>query len=59
MLRGAVSAWYAIYLDVPTPGRVYVQPIVAVLLTAELGLFVIIRAQRRERRAVNFQPEEP
>ncbi|HET9516070.1 MAG TPA: c-type cytochrome, partial [Gemmatimonadales bacterium] len=59
VLRGAVSAWYAIYLDVPTPGRVYVQPIVAVLLTAGLGLFVIIRAQRRERRAVNFQAEEP
>ena len=48
-VRGAVSAWYAIYLDVPTPGRVYVQPVIAVLLTAGLGLFVVIRAQRRER----------
>lgn len=48
-VKGAVSAWYAIYLDVPTPGRVYVQPIVAVLLTAGLGLFVVYRAQRRER----------
>jgi mono/diheme cytochrome c family protein len=50
-VRGAVSAWYAIYLDVPTPGRVYVQPLVAVLLTAGLGALVIIRAQRRERQS--------
>jgi hypothetical protein len=48
-VKGSVSAWYAIYLDVPTPSRVYVQPVVAVLLTAGLGLFVVIRAQRRER----------
>jgi len=45
--RVAVSAWYAIYLDVPTPTRVYVQPIVAGLLTAGLGLFLVLRAQRR------------
>jgi len=48
-VRGAVSAWYAVYLDVPTPARVYVQPIVAGLLTAGLGLIVVIRAQRRGR----------
>jgi len=47
--RNAVSAWYAIYLDVPTPTRVYVQPIVAGLLTAGLGLLVVFRAQRRAR----------
>lgn len=45
--RSSVSAWYAIYLDVPTPTRVYVQPIVAGLLTAGLGLFVVLSAQRR------------
>jgi DMSO reductase family type II enzyme heme b subunit len=50
-VRGSVSAWYAIYLDVPTPGRVFVQPVLAALLTAGLGVFVIIRAQRRERGA--------
>ena len=46
-VRGAVSAWYAIYLDVPAPPRVYVAPVVAVLLTAGLGLVVIRRAQQR------------
>ncbi len=45
--RVAVSAWYAIYLDVPTPTRVYIQPIVAGLLTAGLGLLVVFSAQRR------------
>jgi mono/diheme cytochrome c family protein len=45
-VRGAVSAWYAIYLDVPTPARVYVMPVVAVLVTAGLGVLVIKRAQR-------------
>ncbi len=45
--RQSVSAWYAIYLDVPTPTRVYVQPILAGLVTAGLGLLVVFRAQRR------------
>ena len=49
-VRGAVSAWYAVYLEVPTPTRVYVQPIVAGLLTAGLGIVLVIRAQRREPR---------
>ena len=48
--RAAISAWYAVYLDVPTPTRVYVQPVVAAMLTAGLGLFVVARAQRRPRR---------
>ncbi len=47
--RGAVSAWYAIYLDVPTPPRVYVAPVLAVLVTAGLGGLVVVRAQRRAR----------
>jgi DMSO reductase family type II enzyme heme b subunit len=46
-VRGAVSAWYAIYLDVPTPTRVYVVPIVAALVTAGLGGLAVVRAQRR------------
>ena len=45
--RSSVSAWYAVYLDVPTPTRVYVQPVVAGLLTAGLGLFFVLSAQRR------------
>src|SRR5205823_10879465 len=48
-VRGAVSAWYAIYLDVPTPTRVYVAPAATMLLTAGLGLLVVVQAQRRER----------
>jgi mono/diheme cytochrome c family protein len=46
-VRGAVSAWYAIYLDVPAPPRVYIAPIVAVLITAGLGVAVVRRAQKR------------
>jgi hypothetical protein len=45
----AVSSWYAVYLDEPTPATVYVSPILAMVLTAGLGLVVVWRAQRRER----------
>src|SRR5438067_12470945 len=48
-LRGSVSAWYAIYLAVPTPPTVYVTPVVAVLLTAGLCFMVVWMAQRRNR----------
>ncbi|MGH7637283.1 MAG: c-type cytochrome [Gemmatimonadaceae bacterium] len=48
-VRGSVSAWYAIYLDVPTPQRVYIAPAAAMLLTAGLGLLMVRQAQRRER----------
>jgi len=50
-VRGSISAWYAIYLDVPTPPRVFVIPIVAVVLSAGLGFGIVWRAQRRERGA--------
>lgn len=46
--RMAVSSWYAIYLEEPTPASVYISPIVAIVLTAGLGLLVVWRAQRRE-----------
>ena len=48
-MRSAVSTWYAIYLDVPTPTTVYVLPVVAAMLTAGLGVLVVARAQRRAR----------
>ena len=47
--RSSISAWYAIYLDVPTPPRVYVAPAATVLLTAGLGVLVVARARRRDR----------
>jgi len=56
-VQGSVSAWYAVYLDIPTPGRVFVQPLVAAVFTAGLGLFVILRAQRRERGAPDSHAE--
>lgn len=43
--QGSVSAWYAIYLDVPTPATVYVAPIIATLLTAAVAVVVIWKAQ--------------
>jgi DMSO reductase family type II enzyme heme b subunit len=48
-VRTAVSAWYAIHLEVPTPPRVYATPVATMLLTAALGVLVVRRAQRRER----------
>jgi DMSO reductase family type II enzyme heme b subunit len=58
LVRGAISSWYALYLDVPASGRVFVQPVAAALLTAGLGILVVIRAQRRERRAAGAHAEE-
>lgn len=46
VMRSAVSAWYAIYLDVPTPTTVYVLPVAAAVLTAGLGVLVVSRARR-------------
>ena len=45
--RGAVSTWYAIYLDVPTPARVFVAPLATIVLSAGLGMLLVVRAQRR------------
>jgi DMSO reductase family type II enzyme heme b subunit len=50
-VRGAVSTWYAVYLTVPTPSRVFVAPIATILLSAGLGMLLVTRAQRRERRS--------
>ena len=52
--RGSVSAWYAIYLDVPTSRGVYLAPLSTMLLTAGLGLVVVRQARRRDR-----DPERP
>jgi DMSO reductase family type II enzyme heme b subunit len=56
-VRGAVSGWYALYLDVPTPASVYVAPAVTTLLTAGLGIIVVARARRRERSPDQSQVE--
>jgi DMSO reductase family type II enzyme heme b subunit len=57
-IRGSVSAWYSIYLAVPTPAKVYIQPVLAGLLTAGLGIFVVLRAQRRGPRGGRSNLEE-
>jgi hypothetical protein len=46
-IRGAVSTWYMVYLDVPTPKSVFVAPIVMIALSAGLGMLLVTRAQRR------------
>ena len=57
-VRTAVSAWYALHLEVPTPPSVYVAPAATMLLTAALGVFVVRRAQRRERDPERHTTEE-
>jgi DMSO reductase family type II enzyme heme b subunit len=44
--RMAVSAWYFLALDEPTPLRVYVSPLIAAGLALGLGMLWIRRAQR-------------
>lgn len=57
--RGAISTWYFIYLDEATPKTVYATPVVAILLTAGLGIFVVGRAQRRYNGAGTQRRQEP
>ena len=57
-IRGAVSTWYAVYLDVPTPTRVFVAPIAMIALSAGLGMLLVTRAQRRERDGDGSRPND-
>jgi len=45
--RMALSTWYFLALDRPTPPGVFISPAVAMLVTLGLGLVVVRRAQRR------------
>lgn len=47
--RMAVSTWYFLALDTPTPPGALAAPVVAMGLTLGLGLVVVRRAQRRAR----------
>jgi len=47
--RMAVSTWYFLALDTPTPPGALAAPVVAMALTLGLGLVVVRRAQRRAR----------
>ena len=47
--RGALSTWFFVYLTEPTSAALFATPLFATLLTAGLGLFVVGRAQRRDR----------
>lgn len=47
--RMAVSSWYFLSLDTPTPPRVFLSPVLAMVVTLGLGWMVVRRAQRRVR----------
>jgi hypothetical protein len=47
--RMAVSSWYFLSLDTPTPPRVFLSPVLAMMVTLGLGWMVVRRAQRRVR----------
>lgn len=50
--RGSIGTWYFIYLDQPTPRTVYATPVVAMVLTAGLGLVAVARAQKKNGNGV-------
>jgi len=56
-VRGSVSTWYALYLDTPTPPRVFVAPVATMVLAAGLGILFVTRA-RREDADPNLSPPE-
>jgi len=55
--RGAVSSWYFLFLENPTPTTVYVAPALAMVLTAALGFLVVGRAQKKEREGGEVESE--
>jgi DMSO reductase family type II enzyme heme b subunit len=46
--RMAVSTWYFLALDQPTPPGTFVSPVIAMAVTLGLGMLVVARAQRRK-----------
>jgi len=51
--RMAVSTWYFLALDRPTPVSVFVSPVIAMVVTLGLGTLVVVRAQRRSARGAS------
>ena len=45
--RMAVSTWYFLALDEPVPVRVFISPVLAMVLTLGLGMLVVWRAQQK------------
>jgi hypothetical protein len=45
----AVSTWYFLALDQPTPPGALISPVIAMLITLGLGMLVAGRAQKRAR----------
>ncbi len=45
--RMAISTWYFLALDEPVPARVFVSPVLAMMLTLGLGMLVVWRAQQK------------
>jgi len=46
----AVSTWYFLALDQPTPPGTFISPVIAMVVTLGLGMLVVVRAQRRTRQ---------
>ena len=45
--RMAISTWYFLALDEPVPARVFISPVLAMVLTLGLGMLVVWRAQQK------------
>lgn len=45
--RMAISAWYFLALDEPVSARVFISPVLAMVLTLGLGMLVVWRAQQK------------
>jgi DMSO reductase family type II enzyme heme b subunit len=45
--RMAASTWYFLALDEPVPARVFISPVLAMVLTLGLGMLVVWRAQQK------------
>jgi hypothetical protein len=46
----SLSSWYYLILETPTPMKVYLYAVLAVLMTAGLGYWLMRKAERESRR---------
>jgi DMSO reductase family type II enzyme heme b subunit len=54
--RGSISSWYYVHLAEPTPTSTYAYPVIAAVLAALLGLFLVRRAQKAGAQRTETRP---
>ncbi|HUH11901.1 MAG TPA: c-type cytochrome [Longimicrobiales bacterium] len=55
--RASVSSWYYLWLDQPVAAGTYTVPLIAMVITALLGLLLVSQAQKAAERQARIHPD--